>query len=76
MFCHSDNLRYDRNPGPLNTERFGELLEIDSGRLPDAINGISQPRHTQGTQLLVKELLPELRCKKRHVLDNGLSYTP
>jgi len=76
MLRHSYHLRHDRNPGPFNTKRFCELPEIDGSRFPDAINGISQPRHTQGAQLIVKELLPELSCKEWHVLDNSLSHAP
>ena len=76
MFCHSNNLRNNGNPGPFNPKRLRQLPQVDSGCFPDAINGISQPRHAQGAQLLVKELLPELSRKERHVLDNGLSYTP
>lgn len=76
MFPHVHDLRYNGHLRPFNTKHLCQSFEIASRRLPDAVDGISQPGHAEVTELLIEEWLAQLLCKKGDVFDDRLSDSP
>ena len=76
MLPHGHNLGNDGLICPVNAKYLGELLKILGGCFSDGKDGVAEPAHTQGTELLVKELNPKLTCQEGDVFDDGKSNPP
>lgn len=76
MIAHSHHLGDDRLTCPLNPENFGQFFKIVGRCLADGEHRITEPSHTQGTELLVEELNSELACQQRDILDDGQANPP
>ena len=76
MLAHCHDLGNDCLVGPFDTEHLRELLQVLGRSLADGENGVTEPAHTQATELLVEELDAELRGKKGNVFDDSETDTP
>jgi len=76
VLAHLDDLRQNRSLGPIDTENVGQLFQVDGGRLSYAEDGISQPGHTEASELFVKELHSQLGREQGDVFDDGLTNSP
>lgn len=70
------HFRDDSLPGPVDTEHFGELLQILCRSFSNGEYGIPEPAHAEIAQLLVKELHSQLLREERDIFDDGKSYSP
>ena len=73
---HSHDLGNDGLIGPVNAKYFSELLEILGGCFSDGKDGVAEPAHAQGAELLVKELNAKLTCQEGDIFDDGKSNPP
>jgi hypothetical protein len=76
VFPHIHDLWDNRLFCPFNTKHIRQLFQVYRRSFSDGENGIAKPCHTQGTQLIVKELNAELGSDEGNVFDDGLSDSP
>lgn len=76
MLAHGHNLGDNGIVGPLDTENFGQFLQVLRRSFSDRKNSVTEPAHAQAAELLVKELDAKLRREKGNVFDNGQTHTP
>jgi len=58
--AHGNDLGEDRLLGPLGAKDLGKLLQVEGGGLANRIHTISEPRHAEVAELLVKEVNSQL----------------
>lgn len=71
MLTHRHDLGDNILAGPLNTKNLGQLFEIGGCSLSNRKDRITEPAHTQGTELLIEELDTKLTSKERNVFDDS-----
>ena len=76
MLPHPHYLRDDRNFSPFHAKDFCQFLQVDRGRLSNAINGIPQPGHAKISQLFIEKYFAKLVCQQRYVFYDGLPDAP
>lgn len=76
LIAHGHDFGYNRLSRPLDAKDFCEFLEVESGGLTNAEDGVAQPGHAEISELLVEELDAQLGGEKRDVLDDGETDTP
>jgi hypothetical protein len=76
VVAHVRDLRDDGPVGPLDAEDLGKLLQVLGGRLADAKDGVAEPAHAEGRELIVEELDAELAREEGDVFDDGQTHPP
>ena len=62
MLAHYHDLRDYGIAGPIHPEDFGQLLQILSRSFSYREDGVSEPAHTEVTELLIEKVYAELAC--------------
>lgn len=76
MSPHLHNLRQDRSLCPIHSKHIRQLLQIDRRRFSNTKDRVSQPSHTEASELFVKEPDSELGGEEGNVFDDGLTDSP
>ncbi len=76
MLAHRHDFRDNGLICPLDSENLCQFLQVLGGSFSNREHGITQPAHTQGTELFIKELYAQLTSKKRDVFDYSKSNAP
>lgn len=76
MIAHSHHLGDNSLASPLDAKDLSQLLQVMRRCLADRENGVTQPSHAQGAQLLVEELDSKLAGQQWDVLNDGQANTP
>lgn len=76
MCTHTHDLRNNGDFGPFDSKDLRQLFQINGCSLANAINSITQPRHTQISELFVEEWFAKLVGKEGYVFNNCLSHAP
>jgi len=76
VIAHGHHLGDNGLTRPIDTKDLCKLLQIVCRCLTDGEDSVTEPAHTEGTQLLIEELDTQLARQQRDVLDDGQANTP